>query len=365
MRISGALAGLALVVAASAPARSADAEHAVEPADDMAVRDAQFEELSAGDPGDPHGAAASESAPDDLISATGPFGAAPALATQLLGVDLQLYWERGINYRVEDELTLFEQSAHLNGRIGMRFQGDVAGFAPSGVTDAGGGVDVRRLFFYTTGEFDILYPILFALDVGFQSGSFFVDDAYFWLTDLPYVGTVKVGQFDAPMSLAQLTGSGTRPFMEIGTPAEAFSPGSKAGIQLANDGYDRRLTWQIGWFADTQAVPVGDASESVSRVVARLTGLPIFDRREGAQRLLHLGISASWVFSNQQRVRYRSRPESFLAPTVVDTGDIEASTANLLGLEAAWVDGPVSFQAEMLGTSVDSTEHGNPTFFGV
>lgn len=333
-------------------------------AETIAAQQADAEELPATQ--GPHGAAEEEITPADAISDIGPFQAiADGVDVEPLGVRLRLYWNRGINYRVEDEFELFEKTGKLDGRIGMRFQGDAAGYAPNGIKDANGGVTVRRLFFYTTGELDVLYPILFALDLGLEKGSFFIDDAYLWITDLPYVGTIKFGQFKAPMSLAHLTSSSTRPFMEIGTPAEAFSPGSKAGIQFANDAFDRKLTWQLGWFADTQGVPVGDASESVTRVVGRITGLPTFERIDLAQELLHVGLSASWVFSNEQRVRYRSRPESFLAPELVDTGDIEASSATLLGLEAAWVRNRLSLQSEFLGSRVDSGDRGNPLFYGL
>lgn len=333
-------------------------------AETIAAQQADAEELPATQ--GPHGAAEEEITPADVISDVGPFGAfTEGIDVEPLGVRLRLYWKRGINYKVEDDFELFEKTGKLDGRVGMRFQGDAAGYATNGIEGADGGVTVRRLFFYTTGELDVLYPILFALDLGLEKGSFFIDDAYLWITDLPYVGTVKFGQFKAPMSLAHLTGSGTRPFMEIGTPAEAFSPGSKAGIQLANDAFDRRLTWQVGWFADTQAVPVGDASESVTRVVGRITGLPAFERIDLDQELLHVGLSASWVFSNDQRVQYRSRPESFLAPDLVDTGDIEASSATLLGLEAAWVRNRLSLQSEFLGSRVASADAGNPLLYGL
>ena len=345
---------------------SESVERVAQRAEDIAAQEEAADQLPATQ--GPHGAAeeAPEITPSDVISDSGVFGAiARGVDTSVAGVDLRLYWTRGVNYRVEDDLTLFDRKAKLDGRIGLRLQVDAAGYAPDGPTGVSGGLAVRRLFFYTTGELDLLYPVLFALDLGLDEGRFFVDDAYLWITDLPWIGTFKIGQFRAPMSLTHLTGSGTRPFMEIATPAEAFSPGSRAGLQIANDAYDRTLTWQLGWFADSLAVPVGDASESVSRVVGRLTGLPTFERFQGDQDLIHLGISASWVFSSQQQVRYRSRPESFLAPDMVDTGDIRASSATLMGLEAAWVRGSLSVQGELLGSQVRSEESGNPLFYGL
>ncbi len=365
LRAVGVFMVVFVAVAANVGAEDRSVERAAAQAEDLAAQEADAEQLPASQ--GPHGAADEEITPQDTITDSGPFGAfGQGVDTDVLpGVNIRLWWKRGFNYRVQDEITLFDRHAKLDGRIGLRFQGDAAAYAPAGVTNASAGLAVRRLFFYTTGELDLLYPVLFALDLGIEKGRFFVDDAYLWVTDLPYVGSFKIGQFKAPMSLSHLTGSGTRPFMEIATPAEAFSPGSRAGVQIANDAYDRKLTWQLGWFADSQAVPVGDASDSVGRIVGRLTGLPIFERSSGDQELLHLGVSGSWVFSGNQRVRYRSRPESFLAPELVDTGEIEASSATLLGLETAWVQGPLSVQGEFMGSQVRSSESGDPFFYGI
>src|SRR4029450_13212663 len=44
-------------------------------------------------------------------------------------------------------------------------------------------------------------------------------------------------------------------------------------------------------------------------------------------------------------VHFRARPESFLAPYLVDTGDLDG-TATVIGAEAAWSHGPLSAQVE-------------------
>ena len=341
----------------AAPAPSVETEQA---------REAEEVPLASG--GVPHGASdVEEMRPDSLITSSGRIVAAAADSLRMEGVpagDIRLYWKKGLNYKVAQEFSFFGQQSALDGRIGMRLQVDAADYASSGVTDVSGGVDVRRFYIYSTGELDLVIPVLFAVDLGLEEGDFYVDDAYLWLTDLPYLGTLKMGQFTAPMSLAQMTSSGTRPFMETATPVESFAPGSRTGLQVASAGFDQRLTWQFGLFADTQTTPTGDASNSVGRAVARLTGLPIVGAEGAPQKLLHLGLSSSVVLSNEN-IRYRSRPESYLAPEMVDTEDIPASGAVLLGLEAAWVNGPISFQAEALGSHVEMSGAKNPSFFGL
>jgi phosphate-selective porin OprO/OprP len=124
------------------------------------------------------------------------------------------------------------------------------------------------------------------------------------------------------------------------------------------------MTAALGWFVDGTGDDAGDASDSQSRIVGRVTWLPYDDRSSASPRLLHLGLSGSYVFSASEGIRYRSRPESHLAPILVDTGEIGADTASVGGLEAVAVRGPVSVRAEGLLARVDADRGGALTFWG-
>src|SRR5262249_49976005 len=63
--------------------------------------------------------------------------------------------------------------------------------------------------------------------------------------------------------------------------------------------------------------------------------------------------------------RYRSRPESHLAPYLIDTGEIDAHAAGLVGLEAAVVHGPFSLQGELIVALVDPRSGRPLDFWGV
>jgi phosphate-selective porin OprO/OprP len=80
--------------------------------------------------------------------------------------------------------------------------------------------------------------------------------------------------------------------------------------------------------------------------------------------LLHLGVSANILYAADSSVRYRSRPESHLAPYVIDTGNIAAAGALVAGAEAAWVNGPFSVQAEYLHSWVRENNGQVPGFDG-
>ena len=279
--------------------------------------------------------------------------------------ELNVYWEKGLNYTVRqrvrigpEESVLFDEDATLTGRIGLKLGLDVAGYLEDGsLPELGTRTEVRRALFYTTGEFRFLIPILFKFDFGGVADEFYFSDFYLWLRDVPYVGTIKLGQFDAPMSLEALTGSTYETFMEYGAPVEAFAPGLKVGLQIADDAFDRRATWAFGVFTDGQQVDVGDASDSVARLSWRTTWLPVVPQAAG-ETLIHLGASGSYVLSSGDRIRYESRPESFLAPELVDTGDLDTDNAFPFGLELAAKRGPVTLQFEYLSSLIDAGDLG-------
>jgi phosphate-selective porin OprO/OprP len=75
-------------------------------------------------------------------------------------------------------------------------------------------------------------------------------------------------------------------------------------------------------------------------------------------------LSANLLYSASSSVRYQSRPESHLAPYVVDTGDMAADGALVIGAEAAWVNGPFSVQGEYLHSSVRENNGQVPGFNG-
>ena len=111
----------------------------------------------------------------------------------------------------------------------------------------------------------------------------------------------------------------------------------------------------------------GDATKDYGRAIIRFTGLPLYKanpEQPNSTRLLHLGLSANLLYSASSSVRYQSRPESHLAPYVVDTGDIAADGALVVGAEAAWVNGPFSVQGEYLHSSVRENNGQVPDFHG-
>jgi phosphate-selective porin OprO/OprP len=296
----------------------------------------------------------------------------------------EFHWDEGLHYRKERRLKPLEwleerqkpgsetsipraptPDYRLKGKIGAKLQVDAAAFSEHGDLEGfSDGIEVRRFRLYTKGDFFLLLPIYYDLDFGITKNKFHLNDFYLRIKDVPVLQTLQFGHFTAPFSLESFESSRDITFMEAGSPVEAFAPGHKVGIQAAGTELRDRLTWALGWFADGVGEDLGDVTDSLVRIVGRVTGLPLYENDVTTNRLLHVGLSASYVNASDNNVQYGSRPESHLAPRVVDTGGITARDAVLVGAEAAYVRGPLSFQGEYIHSFVDQEEGSRLQFKG-
>jgi phosphate-selective porin len=291
----------------------------------------------------------------------------------------QLFWDRGGGYRFLRQQTIeFDESGMprvvpgqeslVEGHVGFRLHVDGAGFVErAGIEPIDDDVQVRRAFLTTNGVVHLLHPVQYNVEVGLLGGQFYLDSAWVMWRDVPWIGTLKLGAFDAPIGFDNLVSSRDRTFMEVAAPIEAFVPSSSPGIQARRTFADGRGSWALGWFTVGQRRDVGDQSRALARVVGRTTWLAHDEAEVGEQNrlmqwlpLLHLGVGASYTFAGSHEVQYEARPESFLAPVAVDTGKVDARQAFVFDAEFAARRGPLSFQAEYLHAFVD----GNVENFG-
>jgi len=252
----------------------------------------------------------------------------------------------------------------LRVRLGLRISVDAAAFVTGGdLADIPNAIALRRGFFKLDGQLNLWKGMPFRVEIGFVNLEFSLQKAYATIPGLPYVGDLTFGQFDTPVSLEVSTDSFSRAFMEMGLPVTAFAPNYKAGIQLANRTRDLDATWALGWFADGTPDDVGEDSQSFTRLIGRVTWLPVYGAEPDAW-LVHLGMSINYVLSSSAAIRFKTRPESYLAPVLLDTGDIDSRDALGLGTEFAAVRGPLSVQSEFLGSHVFEASAGSLNFYG-
>ena len=291
-----------------------------------------------------------------------------AQARKAADSDIKVFWKEGLNFQSGDK--------KFKGKLGGRVQLDVASFSEDddirALPDAGGttvgdipaGVEFRRVRLALEGEYTASLPSYYKVEIDFAGAGVAFKDVYLGVGALPGIGSVQIGHFKEPIGLELLTSSRYLTFMERSLPIEAFAPERNTGVLIGNHILGERMTWALGGFTD-----VGDSGngtiDSNVRVSGRVTGVPF--HHEGGGRLLHLGVSGSYIDPNGA-VRFRSRPEAHLAPRFVDTRvgttDIPSDQAWLVGTEAAFICGPFSLQAEYIRTWVDTIAGGTADFDG-
>ena len=230
--------------------------------------------------------------------------------------------------------------------------------------DFDNGFEVRRAKLYIVGEYVLGAPTAYKIQFGFEGGQLYLSDFFFRIPDRPVFGNIQLGKFKAPFSPAMLTSSWDYPLMEYPAPVEAFAPGFKTGYQ--SDWYfeKARVLVAAGIFTDLGTNNIGDATDSLGRLNARVAWRPLVLGEGRDREFLHLGLGLGWVFAGDEEVRYRSRPESHLAPRLVDTGPIDAGDAAMLGFEAIWSRGPLSLMGEVILSQVQDRTLGDDLLFG-
>jgi phosphate-selective porin OprO/OprP len=271
---------------------------------------------------------------------------------------------RGGRALTDDEFSpsfpsLFTDRVKVRGKIGGRVDLDAAFYVNgNGMEPTANIVELRRWRFYTTGDAIFLVPFSYSVNVmAIDNYHFVLDDVFLEFRRIPYLGTFRVGSFIPAMSLEASGSSRDATFMEWGTPIQGLAPRISAGWQFRRPMFNDRATWSLGQFAQSLGTDVGDATSDFSRIIARLTWLPIYQaspENSGGAHLLHLGLDLSYLRSGNASIRYRSRPESNPAPFLADTGDVNARDMESVGIESAWVHGPWSVQGEFLGNFIAS-----------
>jgi phosphate-selective porin OprO/OprP len=252
--------------------------------------------------------------------------------------------------------------------------GPATGALTGGVGDLQDGTYFRRVrpfaegTFWETGE----YRLILALEnIQFDNTGF--DEFWVGEKDLPVIGTVRVGHVKTPMGLeGDMTASSRcMTFMERSSYSEAIELNENfvTGIWASNNYLDERVTWSAAAFYQDQGASSGDFFGSdQTGVQGRVTALPIYN--DEGRELLHFGLSGGWRNGTNNVnagganytgnvIRLSARPElrdddaaGQGLPTnsdnskMIDTGFLASDQEYLMGLEALYIRGPFSVQAE-------------------
>jgi len=170
----------------------------------------------------------------------------------------------------------------------------------------------------------------------------------------------RAGIFSAPFSLESVSSSSGLTFMERSLAVDALSEGNGAGVGFLKRTPSSILTAAI-FFVSPKFENVSQTGQAL---VMRYVHSPIEFSRLGK---LHLGGSFSYrVNVNPDQTEMKTRPETATTDDYyVDTGAIDfADKVMRFGLEANKMAGRLSWQSELLTTSVQRQGKPKVSFWG-
>ena len=182
-----------------------------------------------------------------------------------------------------------------------------------------------------------------------------IRDCYVGIKEVPWLGTVIVGNSKQPISLESLNSSNYISFMERSLPRMFLLDERRVGVHAANRIPSEALIWDYGVF---MAAPVEEDHEVVSdnpgvRLVGRAVTTPYFC--EGGRHFVHVGMGGAWqTVGEDNQWRWRSRPEVHEGPYFIDSGYFDSRSLYTLDFESAVNWGAFSLQSELYYNRNDS-----------
>lgn len=165
------------------------------------------------------------------------------------------------------------------------------------------------------------------------------------------ISKIRVGQQYEPFGLETLISSKYITFAERSF-TDVFSPSRNTGILAFMDPFENMdSSFALGVFKDDNGY--GNAQgDNEQAVTGRLTLAPI-NEKDGT--ILHLGVGFSSRKNPGATISYDANALSSLGEDIV-TGSLASEQVDLLGFEAAYSQGPLSLQAEMVQSSLDTAD---------
>lgn len=232
-------------------------------------------------------------------------------------------------------------------RIGGRAQFDAA-YVDDDVTEIPSGTDVRRARIFIKGKIDKDW----SFKVQYDFSDHVMKDMYFSYKGWD-AGTITVGQFAPAMFLESWTSSKWTTFIERAV-VDNFALDRELGVQFARVGDNYSFYTSITGDNMDSDEPGNDSYS----LVGRYTYSPKHDEGD----VLHFGTTVALMeapdMAPNNDVSYGARPGSKVdgGAKLVSGGVADASQTVLVGLETAYVQGPLSIQAEYLVADVEAAD---------
>ena len=259
----------------------------------------------------------------------------------------------GINARWNNGLELKTNDGNTSLKLGGRIMLDHAWFSDD--TGSADGTEFRRTRLMLSGkvnQFEWKTQYEFARGgegSGDKGNRPAFKDVYVGVSGVPYAGALRVGHFKEPFGLEELTSSKYITFMERSL-TSAFAPSRNVGVMAHRTLDTGTLAYGVFRTTGDNGYDEGDGDYSLTGRYTRL-----LRNEDGGRNLLHIGAAAS--SRSIDGLTIRPRPSAHLAGKLPGAEDETADGEFRYGVEAAWDRGPLSVQAEFMGSSVSAADN--------
>lgn len=217
-------------------------------------------------------------------------------------------------------------------------------------------IGFRRLRFGVKG--DVWENMEYKIEMEFANPSNLAfKDAYLGWNHLPFLQTVLLGNQKRPYGLDHLNSSRYNVFLERPFVVEAFNQDARRmGLQSYGVSENEAWNWRYGVFLmDDLATTGGQYDDNYqSEIAGRLANTIWYDETSGGRGYAHWAVSGSLAFPGSGGDdRFRTRPEARTANRWLDTGGLDASNYQLLGLESVVNIGSFSLVGEYMTAHAD------------
>jgi phosphate-selective porin OprO/OprP len=149
--------------------------------------------------------------------------------------------------------------------------------------------------------------------------------------------------------------------MERATISDASIPILADGIKWLGYSPKHKFLWNAGYFNDVFSHNQAFSTYG-SQVAARLVFLPILSDEN--DKVLHVGVNMRFGKPEDNKIRFRSRPEAYPAPYFLDSGSFPSDSTRMLGYEAYYRQNRWFFGSEYWWINVSSSATHDPVFHG-
>ncbi|MDO5113313.1 MAG: porin [Planctomycetia bacterium] len=234
------------------------------------------------------------------------------------------------------------------------------------VGDVQNGTEIRRVRIGVSGSW--LEQYKYKVEVDFAKAEVALKDTYVEMTDLPWIGGVKIGYYKEFINLEEVISDNHCWLIErssINNTLSKTALGRSLGMSMGNESAQKDYTWNVGLFYKMDGTL--DAAEDEPHdwgLTTRWTHLFYEDLDSGTR--LHLGFGYSCKFFDEdQELSFSGKMESNDCLSLIGTENFTGTEAmHTFVPEFLWTHGRLAVHAEYVLAQLENQAYDDPLIHG-